>query len=646
MYYYEVLVSSSRYHGNEALTYQSEEPLAIGTVVSVPIRSKNHLGFILRESKKPTYRTKSITLALTNRPVPHQLLSLLSWLRDFYPAPLGLIAQQALPSALLLTKAPAMPKEKSAQTATKSLPKLSRDQEKIVREIRSGSSKHFLLHGDTGTGKTRIYMETAKSATQQGRSAMIITPEIGLTPQLVRAFEEHFSEEIIVLHSHQTAAERRNEWLRILYSDSPMIIIGPRSALFAPVRNLGVVVIDESHDNALKQDSSPRYHAVRVGAKLSLLHDAIFMSGSATPRISDYWLAEQSATPILRMTTLPQGKMVQRTTELVDIKDRSLFSKSQHLSDSLISAIGAALSRQEQSLVFLNRRGTARLILCQECGWNAVCPTCDLPLTYHGDHHEARCHTCGFHQSAPTSCPKCSSVNIKFKSIGTKSLTEELQRLFPRARVRRYDTDNNKSERIETDYQTLASGDIDIIVGTQLVTKGLDLPHLSVVGVVVADTSLYLPDFSAEEQTYQMLRQVIGRVGRGHKAGTAIIQTYQPRSTTINSALGNNWTTFYSSQLRERREFGFPPYYHFLKLTISRASSNSAEKASKALEQQIMQQHGRVLITGPSPTFHEKVAGKYRWQLIVKAKDRGVLVDIVNSLPNGWTADLDPLTLL
>ena len=346
------------------------------------------------------------------------------------------------------------------------------------------------------------------------------------------------------------------------------------------------------------------------------------------------------------MTALPDGKTIQRTTELVDIRDRSRFSKSQHLSDTLISAIGTALSKQEQSLVFLNRRGTARLILCQDCGWNALCPTCDLPLTYHGDHHEARCHTCGFHQNAPTSCPKCSSVNIKFKSIGTKSLTDELQRLFPRASIRRYDTDNNKSERIETDYQKLANGDVDIIVGTQLITKGLDLPHLSVVGVVVADTSLYLPDFSAEEQTYQMLRQVIGRVGRGHKAGTAVIQTYQPASTTINSALNNDWETFYSSQLRERRQFGFPPFYHYLKLTVSRASSSSAEKASQSLAQQITEQRRRVLITGPSPTFHERVAGKYRWQLLIKAKDRGELVDIVNHLPNGWTADLDPLTLL
>lgn len=646
MYYFEVLVSSPQFHGSEALTYCYPEKLAIGTVVSVPLRQRTQLGLVVANAKKPTYTTKPILVVLATRPVPKELLSLLSWLYEFYPSPLGLIAQQALPSGLLLSKPPEAPTPTVTTSELQPLPPLSPEQHQVATGIATSKQRRFLIHGDTGTGKTRIYMELTKETLASGASVMIITPEIGLTPQLVASFTNHLAAEVIVLHSHQTPAERREQWLRILYSDNPQIIIGPRSALFAPVKRLGLVIVDEAHDGALKQDKAPRYHALRVAAKLAQLHNARFVSGSATPRISEYWLAEQTGTPILRITELPNNKKIEREIIRINLKDKDHFSKSNHLSTELLQAIEKALRNKQQSLVFLNRRGTARLVMCQNCGWQALCPTCDLPLTYHGDHHEMRCHTCGYHTTPPTACPECSSYNIVFRSLGTKSLVTELQKFFPKARIKRYDTDNKKDERIESNYDAVAAGEVDIIVGTQLIAKGLDLPHLAVVGVVLADTSLYLPDYSAEEQTYQMITQVIGRVGRGHTKGTVVIQSYQPESPSITAAVNNDWPTFYRSQLTEREAFGFPPFYHFLKLTISRSTSQSAVRAAEQLIEHIKTARYRVQIVGPSPAFHEKQGGKYHWQLLIKAKDRRELTRLVADIPKGWNTDIDPDTLL
>ncbi len=647
MFYYEVLLSSPQFHGHEALTYESADKLQRGVVVCVPMRQKRYLGIVMQSAKKPSYKTKPITTVLTTQPIPDQTLEALLWLHRFYPSPLGLIAQQALPSGLLLSKAPKTPTPVTpTDTAGATMPALSRQQQAAIDTIASSPKRSFLVHGDTGTGKTRLYMELAQQALKKQQSVLVITPEIGLTPQLVKGFQTYFAEEVILLHSQQTAAERRNQWLRILYANKPQIIIGPRSALFAPITQLGLIIVDEAHDQALKQDKAPRYHALRVAAKLSSLHKALFIAGSATPHVSEYWLAQQTGTPIIRIDELPIGRTIERTIQTVNLKEKDHFAKSKNLSNQLLEAIEQALQNKQQSLVFLNRRGTARLVHCQNCGWQALCPTCDLPMTYHGDAHEMRCHTCGYHAAPPSSCAECSSHDIVFRSIGTKSLVTELERLFPKARIKRYDTDNSKDERMEANFDAVVTGEVDIIVGTQMITKGLDLPHLSVVGIVLADTSLYLPDFSAEEQTYQILTQVIGRVGRGHNQGSVILQSYQPDSASIQAAVSGDWPAFYSDQIREREAFGFPPFYHFLKLVVNRTTSVSAQSAADQLANTIRQAGRRVEIVGPSPSFKEKFAGKYHWQLLVKAKDRQELVSICQELPNGWTADLDPLTLL
>jgi len=331
---------------------------------------------------------------------------------------------------------------------------------------------------------------------------------------------------------------------------------------------------------------------------------------------------------------------------VIDAKDRQNYAKNSYFSDQMLTAIQQSLDNSEQSLVFLNRRGTARVVLCQSCGWQALCPNCDLPLTYHGDSHTLRCHTCGFKQQPPVSCPECSSPDIIYKSFGTKSVEAQLRKLFPHARIKRFDTDNSKQDRFYQRYQEVIEGKVDILVGTQLLVKGLDLPKLSTVGVVAAESSLYFPDYTADEQTYQLLTQVIGRVARGHRAGTIVVQSYDPDGLSLQSAVNKDWETFFESQLAERKQYLFPPFCFLLKLTCSRKSQTSAIQAANKLVELIQNLPVRVQIIGPSPRFIEKANGKYHWQLTIKAKDRGQLLEVIHNLPANWHYDIDPSNLL
>ena len=449
-----------------------------------------------------------------------------------------------------------------------------------------------------------------------------------------------------VLHSQLTAAQRRNIWYELLARTTPAIVIGPRSALFSPLANIGLVVLDESHDNAYKNESAPHYHAARVAAKLAALHGATMVLGSATPAIEDYYLAQARNRPIIAMQQLAKQADTPIAIEMVDMRKRESFSRSPLLSDVLLARISGAMERGEQSLLFLNRRGTANVVLCSNCGWQSLCPNCDLTLTYHGDEHILRCHVCGFHSQLATSCPVCDNAEILFKSIGTKAVIDALKKLFPAAKLQRFDTDAKKSERLEQHIGALAEGSADIIVGTQMVGKGLDLPKLSVVGIVNADSSLLIPDYTAAEQTYQLVSQVVGRVGRGHRAGTVVVQTYDPENATLLAAVHRQWQTFYDAEMQERRTYHFPPFTYLLKLRVQRATSKSAEKAAGTVADTLHTQFPGITVEGPAPSFHPRAGGKYSWQLLLKSASRQTLTDIISALPSGWTYDIDPINLL
>jgi len=642
MRYLEVLVAGAMFHGDEALTYSCEHSLPKGTVVVIPLRNKEVLGIVTNEVPQPSFAVKSLHSVPAWPVLPAQTFALLFWMKRYYPSPFGVLTQLFLPKQVP-KKPVAVPVFDNPPHPT--LPPLTTDQEQALAAIKGPGT--YLLHGETGTGKTRLYIELAKQSVAQGKSAIILTPEIGLTSQLAEDFRQVFKDNVVVLHSQLTQVTRQRLWVSLLQQTKPMIIVGARSALFSPLQNIGLVAIDEAHETAYKQDQAPYYHAARVASKLAELHQAPLILGSATPLVTDYFMARAKQRPIIRMTHTARAVASDtKAFTVVDLKDRAKFTKKSYLSDILIEAIAKRLQGAEQTLLFLNRRGTARVVFCERCGWQATCPHCDLPLIYHGDAHAMRCHSCDYGALSPSSCPNCHNASIVFRSIGTKAVVDEIQRLFPDARVMRFDTDNKKDERIEQHYQKIKDGEVDILIGTQTLAKGLDLPQLSLVGVIIADTSLYFPDFSAQERTYQLLSQVIGRVGRGHRSGEVVIQTYTPESPLLKAVLERDWTTFYEREIEERKLFLFPPFCHLLKLNCRRANNTTAERNAQSFADKLRSSGLRIAIEGPAPSFHEKVQNKYGWQLVVKSKDRDELLKVIGHLPSGWSYDIDPMNLL
>lgn len=642
MFYYLVWVRSNRYHGSKPLTYSSATKLSLGNIIRVELQKLTVLGFVVEEVSKPKFKTKPIKYIYDLPPLPGNLIELASWLIKYYPAPLGIISQQFLPANIPLKFN--RQTFKAIKPLTSVLPSLNDDQTKAIKAMAKQDT--YILHGRTGTGKTRIYIEEAIKTLDKGKSVIILSPEIGLSSQLFDNFHEVFKNQVITIHSKQAPKERQQAWLTCLTAKIPLVVIGPRSALFSPLKDVGLIVVDEEHDSAYKQDQLPRYQTVRVASALAQLAKAKLILGSATPLISDYFLAIAKSRPIVELTKLAKGPSTKATVKIIDLKNRDNFINSTTLSDPLIESIKTSLESGEQSLIFLNRRGTSRLILCDNCGWEALCPNCNLPLVYHGDLHHLRCHSCGYIElSIPSICPICDSDSILYTTMGTKAVVDEVKKFFPTATIHRFDTDNSKSTSLGQLYKSIIRGDIDILIGTQQLAKGFDLPKLSTVGILQADTSLYIPDFSSEERSFELITQVLGRISRGHVSGRAVIQTYNPNSNLLKTAIEQDYKAFYSKEILNREKFKFPPYYSLLKITCLRKSAKSAEQSCQKLKTLISQNFG-VQVEGPAPAFHEQHRGKYQWQLVVKSTNRTSLIAIIDQLPSGWTYDLDPSNLL
>lgn len=649
MRFFEVYVADSRYRRNAPLTYSYEEQLAPGHIVTVPLRNRPATGFVLGEVDKPDFATKEIQATLSSHLLPEHCLQLANWLKDYYQCSLGEALRQFAPSApvIRVPKVEESPRiDQGIELELHLQQSLTADQKKAIQTIKAAKTSTVLLHGDTGTGKTRVYLELARQTLDSGRSVIMLTPEIALTSQLEQIFAAQLAFPVFVLHSQLSSAKRKKIWRAILESKEPVIVIGPRSALFSPIRDPGLVILDEAHEPSYKQEQSPRYHAVRAASQLGAITGAKVILGTATPSVADYYLADKHRS-IARMTQQAiDSRFGVPQSEIIDIKDRENFKKDPYLSAQLIDAINTTLSAKKQVMIYLNRRGTARLILCNVCGWQALCPNCDVPLVYHADGHLIRCHICGYKADPPTACPNCGNPDIIYKSIGTKALIDSVAKLFPDYRIQRFDSDNVSGERIHEFYQRLRQGEIDILVGTQVLAKGFDLPKLGLVGVVAAETSLALPDYTSEERSFQLLYQVMGRVGRGHGHGKIVVQTIDPANAIVRSALDRDYQSFYEHTINQRREFRFPPFAYLLKLTCRRATYGGAEKASGQLAKDLAAQGLPVEIVGPSPSFYARRGRYYYWQLVVKSKQRDHLVKLAGTVPANWMVDLDPIDLL
>ncbi len=528
-------------------------------------------------------------------------------------------------------------------------PTLTSEQTEAVKRITATQDGTTILHGDTGTGKTRVYIELAKKALVEGKSVLVLVPEIALSPQIVKSFTAHLAAPIHVTHSGLTPAQRRKIWQRISVTTTPQVVIGPRSALFTPISNLGLVVMDEFHEPAYKQDQAPYYQTTRVASRLAQLHNARFVMGSATPPVGEYYIAEQRKLPIIRMQqkAVAHSEAVQIVTKVVTIRDSEERTRYPLITKTLLDAIKVSLSKEEQILLFLNKRGSARVILCQNCGWHATCERCDLPFTYHGDIHQLQCHTCGNHRPAPSVCPECSSHDIIFKSPGTKAIVEAITNAFPDARIARFDKDNKKAERLETRHGEIMRGEIDILIGTQLLAKGHDLPRLSLVGVLLAENELQFPDYTSTERSYQLMHQLIGRVGRGHRTGTVVVQTYDPQNIAVQTAIRNySWEQFYEAQLAERKQFEFPPFFYLMKIEVTRARQQTVANSCDQIINFLRSSGEPIKVSGPTPSFIEKKNNTWTWQIIVKAKQRSALVRLAQTIPVKCITNLDPSNLL
>lgn len=644
MQYYEVAPTKIVRQGQATFTYCSETKLAVGQLVHIPIGKTTQVGLIMDHAKKPAYGTKHIQDVLPVPPLPLALIHTAAWMSDYYATPLATVLQTILPRGLTkvrraaTTKAPKAHRERTNFVFTA-------EQSQAITELSGMSPGTAILHGVTGSGKTAVYIELARHTLAGGKSVIVLVPEIALTSQLVAEFQNHFND-IIVTHSKQTEADRHTAWLGALTSTTPRVVIGPRSALFMPAPNVGLIIIDEAHEPAYKQDQSPRYSALRVASVLASHNKGRVIQGTATPLVSEYYLAQHAKRPIITMQSKAQTGTQPASVTLVDMTKKTSFSEHRLFSNQLLAALHSADAAGQQSLIFHNRRGSASTTLCESCGWQAVCPRCFVPYTLHADIFSLRCHICGDKTRVPTHCPECQSTEVIHKGIGTKLIESELKKLFPAATIARFDGDSANADTVESRYNELYSGAINIIVGTQVIAKGLDLPHLRTVGVVQADAGLSLPDYSSSERTFQLLAQVVGRVGRSKHASTVIIQSYQPQAPAVQLGITQNFTDFYNTTLAERQRAHFPPFTHLLKLTCVYKTEAAAVRNAQSLAAVLRAQYQDIQILGPAPAFYERQHQTYRWQITVKSQTRAALVAIARTLPPHWQYDLDPIALL
>lgn len=645
MYYYEVAPLKLIRADSGSFSYACKQPLTIGSFVTIPVGKSSYTGLIVAATSKPNYATKEITELLSIPPLPKQLVATASWMSSYYSTHLAIVLQTILPRGIT----------KHRRAAKKELPTIQRNrthfllnkhQLSALDTIRHASQGTVILHGITGSGKTAIYIAYVREVLTSGKSVIVLVPEIALTSQLVAEFQQHFPD-IILTHSRQTEAERHLCWQQALASTAPVVAIGPRSALFLPLQQIGAIIIDEAHEPSFKQDKSPRYSALRVAGVLAKQHNCIVIQGSATPLVSEYYLAQYNKRPIITLTAKAREDAKAPTVSIVDMTKRASFVRHRFFSEAMLNAMSQSLERGKQVLVFHNRRGSASTTLCESCGWSAMCPRCFVPYTLHADIHQLRCHICDTRERVPTSCPICQSTDIIHKGIGTKLIESEIARLFPNNKIARFDGDSDNDATVESQYQALYDGTIDIIIGTQVIAKGLDLPHLRTVSVVQADAGLSLPDFTSSERTFQLLAQVVGRVGRSEHDTEVIVQSYQPTASAVQYGIAQNYTDFYNDTLANRQRGGFPPFTYLLKLTCVYKTEAAATRNAKSLAEQLRRNFPDVLVLGPTPSFYERQRDTYRWQLTIKSAKRSRLIEILAGVPSqSWQYDIDPASLL
>ena len=502
---------------------------------------------------------------------------------------------------------------------------LNAEQQQAVSRILAaeaqGEATTFLLEGITGSGKTEVYLQSIAEILNKGKTAMMLVPEIALTPQMVQRFKSRFGKAVAVLHSGLSQGEKYDEWRKIERGEA-QVVVGARSAVFAPLQKIGLIIIDEEHEATYKQEDTPRYHARDLAIWRSQYHHCPVILGSATPSLESRARAQKKRYELLYLTQRAHENAQLPSVTIVDLKEEYAQKNTSTFSRLLQEKISNRLQQKEQIVLLLNRRGYSSFMMCRDCGYVLPCPNCDISLTLHMDVKKMRCHYCGHQENIPKKCPDCQGEKIRYYGTGTQKVEEELQERFPSARILRMDVDTTRKKGAhEKILKAFEEQEADILLGTQMIAKGLDYPNITLVGVLNADTALNLPDFRSSERTFQLLTQVSGRAGRGAKPGEVIVQTFNPEHHSIVLAQAQDYEAFYQQEMILRHQSGYPPFYFTVKITISHPAEQVVAKKSYQIAEQLkngLSPESRIL--GPTPSGIARIKNRYYYQIILKYK--------------------------
>lgn len=653
------------------LNLPNAEPVRRGQSVVVPLGKRQAKGVVLGPSQDAgKFKLKPIEALIETRPtIPETHLRWLEWLAEYYMHPVGQVTALSFPPLepkAGIRKSKKAPLIRTTQTA--STHDLTDDQKKVVADIGGQAGFHVhLLHGVTGSGKTEVYLQLLARVLAQGQQALVLVPEISLTPQLLDRFASRFGDQIAVLHSHLTEREKTEQWWAAVGATKP-ILIGARSALFCPLQNLGMIVIDEEHEASFKQDEKLKYHARDAAIMMAKLRNCPIVLGSATPALETWQRAQEGR---FQLHTMPQRIQSRQlpNVEVVDLRDDRrqrrdvlLPERPFWLSEQLHLAIEETIAAKEQVALFLNRRGIAQTALCSDCGHTFECPNCAISLTVHAKNHLV-CHYCDYTARLLEHCPQCQSHEVGPLGLGTELIEDDIRKMYPDLRVARADRDEIQNrEDLESLISKMETGEIDILIGTQMIAKGLDFPKLTLVGLVMADVGFSMPDFRASERSFQLLTQVGGRAGRHSvKPGRVIVQTYNPEHAAIQFAQQHDYAGFADQEIKTRSELHYPPFSRLAMIRLQGPSLGQAEAAADTLRLRATQlcasrkDYSGIQVLGPAPAPIAKLRGKFRFHALIKGEDPKVLRAFCQQLisdsawlPSGSKAsiDIDPINML
>ena len=605
-----------------------------------PLRSTADLEAELNALPQRAEKQKEVLRYFVLNPEPVELRHLLADLNISAATVKALVEKEFLVEQLMEVYRD--PYENRTFTRTEPLPLTDDQQSAIVPILASIENKlHevFLLYGVTGSGKTEIYLQSIQDVIEKGREAIVLVPEIALTPQMVNRFKGRFGNLVAVMHSGLSAGEKYDEWRKIQRKEVK-VVVGARSAIFAPFENLGIIIIDEEHETSYKQEEMPRYHAREVAIERAQKNNCPVVLGSATPALESFARAQKG---VYKLLSLPNrmNKRALPAVEIIDMREELRAGNRSMFSRKLFELLKERIERKEQTVLFLNKRGHSSFVMCRDCGYVMNCPNCDISLTYHKVKEQMKCHYCGYESFVPNQCPECSSDYIRYFGTGTQKVEDELGKILPEAKVIRMDVDTTgKKGSHERLLKEFHEGKADILLGTQMIAKGLDFPNITLVGVLSADTMLHLPDFRSSEKTFQLLTQVSGRAGRHELPGEVIIQTYTPEHYSVELAGTQDYDLFYNREMMMRKAHHYPPFYYLALITISHEQLMNVVSATEKIAAFVRSRlSNHAVVLGPAASPIPRINNRYRYHCLIKYKREPELIKTLKTILDQYQAD-------